>query len=179
MFYFENFPTTTFNTSSIYTDIKFRVAILPAILERNDWFDNVETQAGETLETLAYRLYGSPSYTWVLLLSIPGNPLFVNFKQEREIVDYCKQKYAVQMYDIHHYEDENGNILDDVSRYYKEQSNYNLKDSRVIPVTFYEYESRKNYEKRILRVLKPIYLNQVIRELNSYVTQAKSNVNNG
>jgi len=177
MFYFENFPSSNFGTSTEYTDLKFRIAILPRVLERDDWFDEIEMVVGDTIETLAYRLYGSPSYSWVILLSSPNHPLFANFKQEREVLDYCKQKYASQLYDIHHYEDENGNTLDDVDRYYKDQVSYNLKNSRVIPVTNYDYESRKNYDRRLIRVLKPTYLYQLIRELKDHVTQAKQGFN--
>lgn len=179
MFYFENFPTSNFGTDTDYTDLKFRISILPRILERSDWYDDIELVVGDTIETIAYRLYGSPSFSWVILLSSPTHPLFANFKQEREVLDYCKQKYAIQLYDIHHYEDENGNILDEVDKYYKETVPYNLKNSRIIPVTNYEYESRKNYERRVIRVLKPTYLPQLLRELESYITQAKVGFDNG
>ena len=174
MFYFKNFPKTSFGQSSVYTDIKFRFEILPRVIQNESWFDTIELNEGENLETIAFKLYGSPAYTWVILLSHREHPLFANFKQERELLDYCKTKYSVQLYDVHHYEHANGEILDEVDTYYENFRNYRFQNSDVIPITNKDYESRLNYSRRLIKVLKPEYLNQLLSELNTLIKQATS-----
>lgn len=116
-----------------------------------NYYQDVITE-GETPETVAYEYYAN---TFDHHLVIIANQMYDHKNDipltQRELEDYINEKYAYP-YAIHHYEDPNGNIVDNLFDDGTDDQPY---PKNVIPITNYEYESRLNESKRGIRVIKP------------------------
>jgi len=133
-------------------DIFRKVAPLPKILSDSVGLMRYDIEDGDTPELLAYKLYGSVEYHWVLLLV--NNIINVGEdwpKSVREFNEYVYEKYgSVALADAtHHYEDDDGDVLSVVTNY---------------PVSNYTYEERKNNDKASILILKPEYLEDFVEE---------------
>ena len=109
-------------------------------------------QEGERPEGIANRLYGRPSYAYILLLSNNIHNLYDEWPKDSETF----KKYIIEKY---------GSITaarSQVRFYYTgdgfitSQSTYeSLIDGGKYNETDYEYESRLNEEKRSIKILQP------------------------
>jgi hypothetical protein len=96
---------------------------------------------------------------------------------EHDLYEYTKKKYGPEnIAGIHHYEaDEDDNLYSYppgtiVSFDY--QNHIESGTSRnIIAINNFEYEARKNEDKRIIRLLKPEYLDQVKKERDQITKQ--------
>lgn len=150
----------------ILTNITKRYDFFEKVLNQEKYFFTVEVIQGETIESIAERIYGSAEYSWLILLSTRSeNPFFVNYKSEQEMTDFIKEKYGINLFDVHHYEKIDGTILDDVDVFYYEKSKYSLLYKDVIKITNDYYERRLNEERRIIRIIRPEFLSQIISEI--------------
>lgn len=178
------------NSSYDYVRVKniFRRAKI-----REDIFNNTTALTkykiigDERPEQVAQKVYGSPEYDWVILTT--NN--IINIRDEwpisnEEFNRYLKRKYTTaELNSVHHYETldyydykgkkilKAGKVVDsDYALTYFDSANQTvLTVYPVKSISVYEYEVRKNEEKRNIYVLKPRYLQAVIddmREIMSY-----------
>ena len=107
----------------------------------------------ESPENIAYKLYGSCDYAWIILLANNIiNPYTDWLLTNDELDEYISNKYGDKASDIHHYE-ANGLI------YYEPVTG-------AVPITNSEYEYDKNEKKRKIYVVYPDALQQVLNSLN-------------
>ncbi|HIB43647.1 MAG TPA: hypothetical protein EYO37_06710, partial [Nitrospina sp.] len=72
--YFQMFPKIAYdidgdaNNFKVVTDVMRRVRVKMQELSDKVIYDRYSMQDGETIESVAYKFYGSPTYHWVLLL---------------------------------------------------------------------------------------------------------------
>ena len=72
--YFSQFPLTNYNLSGVngntieVTDIFRRVKARSKLADNITLFDKYDVQEGESPETVAYKIYGSADYFWVVTL---------------------------------------------------------------------------------------------------------------
>lgn len=167
MFYFSFFPDVVKN-NVLVKDITKRYDLLDKIMFDDKYFIEIELVEGESIDSVANRIYGNTEYSWLILICNRGvHPLFCNYKSEQEMTDYIKRKYSVEMFDAHHFEDLSGKILDEVDSYYYSLDNFNLKYKDVVKISHDKLEREKNNKQRILRIIKPEYLTQIIDEIVS------------
>lgn len=149
-------------------------------------FNKYEIKEGARPDTVAEELYGSSQYDWVVLIGAG----IVNVRNEwplsdRDIYRYSEQLYGDDLNAVHHYEttevkDSNGRLILPAGKIV--DSNFTIPDPNipiqtvnpVIGISNYEYETRKNEEKRTIYVLKPVYLQQVINDTRKAMTYDKS-----
>jgi len=149
-------------------------------------FDKYQIPDGSRPELVAEELYGSVQYDWVVLITAG----IINVRDQwplsdRQIYDYAEDIYGNNLNAIHHYETKEvrdshdrlilpkGKVVD---------SNFTIPDPNIPTVTLnpvigisnYDYEIRKNNEKRSIYVLKPRYLQQVILDTRKEMTYDKS-----
>lgn len=166
----------TFGDNTIYkqvVDITTNVRIDQQALDNVINYNYTVVQNGSTPEVISYDNYETPYNHHLIILANDkedwreSTPL-----TSAEFESYIKEKY-VNPYGIHHFEDPDGNEIDNL--YYDDSSTGNGDISypqNVIPVTNYEYESRLNEAKRNVRVVRP--------ELTEIVNQMiKQKINNG
>ena len=135
MYYFSFFPDII-KGQTLTKDITKRWDILDKILKEDKYFDTIELSEAETIESVANRVYGSPEYSWLVLISNRHyNPFFSNFKSDAEMTDYIKRKYSINMFDIHHLETLQGTILDEVDTYNYNRNKYDFANKDIIEIS--------------------------------------------
>jgi hypothetical protein len=153
-------------------------------------FDKYQIPDGSRPELVAQELYGSTQYDWVVIVSAGITRLRDQWPlSDRQVYDYAESIYGNDLNAIHHYETTEvrdsedrlilpaGQVVDsDFKVSYYDDGTLYTNDSTilgsnvtyilnpVIGITNYEYEVRKNNDKRSIYVLKPRYLQQVIND---------------
>jgi hypothetical protein len=153
-------------------------------------FDKYQIPDGSRPELVAQELYGSTQYDWVVIVSAGITRLRDQWPlSDRQVYDYAESIYGNDLNGIHHYETTEvrdsedrlilpaGQIVDadfkisyyDNGSIYTNDatilgSNVDYIPNPVIGISNYEYEVRKNNDKRGIYVLKPRYLQQVIND---------------
>ena len=164
--FFAQFPKIDYNLSgvngntTVVTDIFRRVKIRDKISSNVTLFDKYDVQEGESPETVAYKIYGSADYFWVVTLV--NN--IVNRYYDWPLDEYVFQQYVADKYSnpdgIHHYEitqssgKQTGDGPDDYSHKLEVNSDYVGAES----VSNIEYERREQDKKRQISILLPTYL---------------------
>jgi hypothetical protein len=163
-------------------------------------FDKYQIPDGSRPELVAQELYGSTQYDWVVIISAGITRLRDQWPlSDKQIYDYAESIYEEQINAIHHYETKevkdsqdrlilpSGKIIDENFKisYYDDGILY-TNDSTilgnnvihisnpVIGISNYEYEVRKNNNKRDIYVLKPRYLQQIVNDTRKAMTYDRS-----
>lgn len=117
---------------------------------------------GYSIEQTSDLFYSSPEYHWVI--AIINN--YVDIREEwpkssADLVKYCELKYGglEQLYDVHHYETEDGITV---------QSTYS---GTKIEITNIQYEEKLNDAKREIKMLMPQYLTYFVTKFQSLISR--------
>lgn len=169
--YFEKFPKIFYDYEingetqlKIVTDITRNVRIIKDVLANVTLYDEYDIRDGETPEIIAEKYYGNAMYHWVIMVvnekydAVDDFPLPI-----RELEKHIKEKYGDNVYEPHHFEDENGNIVNE---------NYiNVYGESVptFPVSNYEYEERINERKRRIKLISPSILKTILKNFEDII----------
>lgn len=159
-----------------------RVKISENLFNDLTYFTKYKVIGDERPDQVAYKIYGTQDYDWIVLLS--NN--IVNVQSEWPLSNESFNNYMIDKYGseenfstVHHYEtkevkDSIGRII--VRAGFEVPSNYSISyyDSGEqvtttdtnIPVTNYEYENKIQDEVRNIYLIKPEYLNLVIQDID-------------
>jgi hypothetical protein len=114
-------------------------------------FLEYQVRDGDTPQSLADSLYGHPREDWIIyMINDIIDPAYGWVLSYNVLMEYCKLKYD-DMYAIHHYEDKDGDEVDQFAI-----------GSRA--VTNFDYELGRNEAKRKIKVLDPAYFTWIKRE---------------
>jgi hypothetical protein len=150
-------------------------------------FNKYQIPDGARPDTVAEELYGSSEYDWIVLLS--SNITRVRDQwplSDRDIYRFSEDKYGIaglseiKFYETTEVKDSQGRLILPAGKVV--DSNFtipNPSDPRatlnpVTGVTNYEYEVRKNNEKRSIYLLKPEYLQQYLNDFRKIMYYEKS-----
>jgi hypothetical protein len=150
-------------------------------------FNKYQIPDGARPDTVAEELYGSSEYDWIVLLS--SNITRVRDQwplSDRDIYRFSENKYGIaglseiKFYETTEVKDSQGRLILPAGKVV--DSNFtipNPSDPRatlnpVVGVTNYEYEVRKNNEKRSIYLLKPEYLQQYLNDFRKIMYYEKS-----
>jgi hypothetical protein len=170
MGYFSKFPLTGVFASdnvnfTIVTDITKRVAIKNYIKTNFSIFDEYDIQESDTPEILAYNLYGSTEYHWIILLMNDIiDPRFEWPLTQEQLVRYARNKYGEtdeEIYATHHYEAD----IDDSTIVDFDDENFPNK----VSISNMDYEININETKRRIKILKPQYVAQLNQEFEKII----------
>lgn len=162
MTYFSNFGTTLYSfdgrNAILITDFMRRVAIPKSVKENLALYELYDIEDGETPEMVADKFYKSPELHWIVLaLNEIIDPRFDWCLSQENLVKVCQSKYA-NIYGVHHYEDPTGLVVD---------SNY----PGAYPVSNYEYENRRNEDRRHIRVLSSQFVGEFIQQFEKEIAK--------
>jgi len=149
-------------------------------------FNKYQIQDGARPDTVAEELYGKADLDWVVLLTAG----IVNVRDEwplsdRDIYNYAEEIYGTQLNAIHHYETREvkdsrgrlilpaGNVVD-YNFSIRDPDDYRATLIPVIGISNYEYEVRKNNNKRSIYILKKGYLQQYLNDMRRIMYYDKS-----
>lgn len=179
MDYFSQFPKIVYdlnggskaNHEKIVPDIFRRIKIRDKVKENFLLLDKYDVQPGESPETVAFKVYGSPKYWWVICLT---NNIVNRFhdwpKSHSEFETYVNDKYT-NPGDIHHYEKEqsSGNTEQREPGDFDHMIQVNADEDGAQAVSNYEYEQRLEDKKRQISILNPSYLPSFMDEFKRLV----------
>ena len=176
MAYFEKFPKILYdidNTKNykLVTDILRRVKVRGAIRDNAVLFDKYDVDSGDSPETVAYKIYGSVRYYYVILLLNDIKDRYYDWPLSYQAFEsYVKDKYA-NPNGIHHYEitQSSGTLTSNGPDDYDYLIEVNSTQPGAIAVTNYEYEQRLQDKKRQIKLLKPGFLRSFETEFEKLV----------
>jgi hypothetical protein len=149
-------------------------------------FNKYEIGEGERPDTVAEDLYGSSDLDWVVMLTAG----ITNVRDQWPLSDYqlykfAENKYGTELNNFAFYEttevkDSSGRLIlpkgkvVDSDFKIPNPSNKASDLNPVTGVTNYEYEVRKNDEKRLIYILKPEYLQLYLGDMRRIMQYEKS-----
>lgn len=161
--YFQKFPDVYYEfdiggqtvlkpIKDITRNIRFR----KAILENITLFDEYDVQDGETPEIIASKVYGSPTYHWVVMLANQRHDYATEWPMDyHSLNSYIAEKYT-NPEAISHYEDAAGFIV--------------MSDAvGAQPVTYYQHEVNVNESKRRIKLIDPALLNNILSQFRDII----------
>lgn len=181
------------NTSDQYLRVKNlfrRVKLRDDLQNVFTIFDKYQIPDGSRPELVAKEIYGSTQYDWVVLISAGITRIRDQWPlSDKQVYDYAENIYGNELNGIHHYETKEvrdsedklilsaGKVVDsDFKIYYYDNNILYTNDGTslgerrilipdpIVGISNYEYEVRKNNDKRSIYILKPRYLQQVIND---------------
>ena len=182
-------PLPSRNSSTEYIRVKNlfrRVKLRDDLQNVFTLFNKYEIPEGARPDTVAEELYGSPELDWVVLLSagivnvIDQWPL-----SNADLYEYAENKYGDELTSIRFHEttevkDSNGRLILPKGKVVPSDfkipnpSNVKVDLNPVTGISNYEYEVRRNEDKRLVYVLKSDYLQAYIGDLRRIMHYEKS-----
>jgi hypothetical protein len=182
------------NNISDYTEVKNlfkRGKLREDIFGKLTYFTKYQIQGDERPDNVAYNFYNDSTLDWVILLS--NN--IMNIQSEWPMSQVSFDKYLIEkygsydnLYSTHHYEtilvkNSNGVVIVPAGLEVPENYSLTFYDDGVgrentitnitVEVTNYDYEQKREDEKRNIFVLKPRYLNVVFNDMDEIMPYKK------
>jgi len=197
-------PGTSSSKNYITVKNLFKVARLRDDLQNVfTIFNKYEIKEGSRPDLIAEEFYGSAEYDWVVLVCAGITNYRDQWPlSDNDFYKYCLKIYKNEqnLYSPHHYETieirdsedrlilPKGKIVDkeftlsykDGDRIYSNDPEvtgpnvYPIGKSIVIEISNYDYEIRKNDDKRTIYLLKPEYLIEVLNDIEDIMTYDES-----
>ena len=182
-------PLSTKNSSTEYVRVKNlfrRVKLRDDLQNVFTLFNKYEIPFGYRPDNVAEEVYGSSDLDWVVLLSagiinvIDQWPL-----SDGELYRYAENKYGddlntVRFYETTEVKDSSGRLILPKGKVVHSSftipnpANISTNLTPVTGISNYEYEVRKNEEKRLIYILKPQYLQSYIGDMRKIMHYEKS-----
>ena len=149
-------------------------------------FNKYQIKDGQRPDTVAESVYGSADYDWVVLLTAG----IVNVTDQwplsdKDLYRYVENKYgneltAVRLYETTEVKDSSNRLIlpkgkvVDSNFTIPNPSNPSVNLNPVTAITNYEYEVKKNEDKRTIYLLKPEYLQVYLGDMRRIMYYEKS-----
>ena len=174
--YFQQFPKLEYDVNGdgnvkLATDIFRRIKVRSKVKDNLALLDKYDVETGEKPEDVAFKVYGSVDYWYVVCLM--NNVVNRNHdwpKSFQAFEEYVNDKYA-EPGGIHHYEktQSSGATTSNGPSDYSHMLECNSTDSGAVSVSNYEYERRLQDQKREIKILEPNYLNTFLNEFRKLI----------
>lgn len=167
---------------NLFKRIRLKSEVFQFALSFNDYI----IDDGERPDTIAEGLYASAKYDWVVLLS--ANIINVEDQwpvPEGKLWDLADEKYGGDLNAVHHYETTEvknsdgklilpGKLVVDPDFTIQDPNNYTQTINPTVAVSNWLVETRKNNEKRAIRVVKREYLNTLVNDTKNILQYQSS-----
>ena len=167
---------------NLFKRIRLKSEVFQFALIFNDYI----IDDGERPDTIAEGLYASAKYDWVVLLS--ANIINVEDQwpvPEGKLWDLADEKYGGDLNAVHHYETTEvknsdgklilpGKLVVDPDFTIQDPNNYTQTIHPTVAVSNWLVETRKNNEKRAIRVVKREYLNTLVNDTKNILQYQNS-----
>lgn len=167
--YFNQFPLYQYDfvgkgqSATLVTDILRRVAVNSKVRANTLVFDKYDVVDGETPEIVADKYYGSSHYHWIIILL---NNITSWHDWPLDSVQYArflKDKYGDGIEDTHHYE------INQSSGDTTIKLEVSSDTAGASAVTNREYEDRLQDEKRQIRLIDRVYVDDFVDEFRTLI----------
>jgi len=174
--FFSQFPKILYDingdgTNKVLPDIFRRIKIRSKLKDNYALLDKYDVENGESPETVAYKVYGSTDYWYVVCLM--NN--VVNRQHDWPLSYQAFEEYVNDKYDnpgaVHHYEklQSSGHTVSEGPADYDHYVEVNADDPDGQSVSNYEYEQRLQDQKRQIQILNPSYLPAFLEEFRKLI----------
>ena len=167
---------------NLFKRIRLKSEVFQFALSFNDYI----IDDGERPDTIAEGLYASAKYDWVVLLS--ANIINVEDQwpvPEGKLWDLADEKYGGDLNAVHHYETTEvknsdgklilpGKLVVDSDFTIQDPDNYTQTINPTVAVSNWLVETRKNNEKRAIKVVKREYLNTLVNDTKNILQYQNS-----
>lgn len=167
---------------NLFKRIRLKSEVFQFALSFNDYI----IDDGERPDTIAEGLYASAKYDWVVLLS--ANIINVEDQwpvPEGKLWDLADEKYGGDLNAVHHYETKEvknsdgklilpGKLVVDSDFTIQDPDNYTQTINPTVAISNWLVETRKNNEKRAIRVVKREYLNTLVNDTKNILQYQNS-----
>lgn len=167
---------------NLFKRIRLKSEVFQFALSFNDYI----IDDGERPDTIAEGLYASAKYDWVVLLS--ANIINVEDQwpvPEGKLWDLADEKYGGDLNAVHHYETTEvknsdgklilpGKLVVDSDFTIQDPDNYTQTINPTVAVSNWLVETRKNNEKRAIKVVKREYLNTLVNDTKNILQYQSS-----
>ena len=170
--YFSAFPTIKYDpTGSGYTseikDIMTRVVVRNWVRDKAAAFTTYDVPNGSTPEMVAFYLYNDTEYHWIVLMFNEIIDTYYGWPLGKQNLErYVAEKYT-DPGAVHHYE------ITQTSGDTRKKIKVMSTVAGATAVTNYTYEEKINENKMQIRVLRPTFLSQFVREFTDLVREKK------
>ena len=172
--YFNKFPLFVYDGRgdgelSVVTNLLTRIAVRARVRANTLLYDTYDVREGETPESIAFKLYGSTEYHWVVLLV---NNITDRYHQwpltTPQFLDFVNEKYD-DPNALHHYEipQTSGDTSIKINI-----GTDNTDNPTASIVTNMEFEEDRQDNIRQIRLLDPDYLEQITEEFEQLMGQS-------
>ena len=170
--YFKQFPKRLYGFDKKnfkpVTDLMIRVKVRDKVMNELSLYNVYDVKNGETPENIAFKHFGDPALHWVILLTNNITDRYYDWPlSEQAFEDYVKDKYS-NPDGIHHYE-----ITQSSGKTTSLDNSHlitvNSDASGASAVSNRTYEDRINENKRLIKILKPIYLDEYVEEFKRLI----------
>jgi len=174
--FFSQFPKILYDingngNNKVLPDIFRRIKIRSKLKDNYALLDKYDVENGESPETVAYKVYGSTDYWYVVCLM--NN--VVNRQHDWPLSYQAFEEYVNDKYDnpgaVHHYEklQSSGHTVSEGPADYDHYVEVNADDPDGQSVSNYEYEQRLQDQKRQIQILNPSYLPAFLEEFRKLI----------
>ena len=178
MSYFSQYPLQFYDATGtgknyvLTTDITKKVGFRTKSLSNATYFEVYTIKEGETPESIAFDMYGDATYHWVILLTNNILDRFHDWPMPlNQLLNFVDKKYT-NVNGVHHYEI-NKTSGDTTKKISIGTDNTDYPDATLI--TNFEYEQNRQDDLRKIKIVKEIYIQQVIEEFRIIM----GNISNG
>ena len=163
--FFDNFPITYFQTDSttqvVVTDFLKAVKLDPVLTSNSLYYNVYNAQDNDTAEIISHKFYKSTQYHWVIMLLNQKFDPDRDFPKDEDTLIAYANRYYTDIDAIHHYEDSNGNWVDNIT-------------TAGIPITNIEYVRELNEAKRPTKILNQELLSEFVQQYYSLISTPNS-----
>ena len=182
-------PLSTRNSSTEYVRVKNlfrRVKLRDDLQNVFTLFNKYEIREGQRPDTVAEEIYGSADLDWVVMLTAGIINLHDQWPlSNRDLYVYAENKYgddlnSVRFYETTEVKDSSGRLILPKGKIVN--SGFTIPNpstptanlNPVVGISNFEYEVRKNEDKRLIYILKPDYLQAYIGDMRRIMHYEKS-----
>lgn len=172
--FFSKYPLFNYDMTGTNIDLVQVVDIIHKVkiiekLRRNVFiYHPYVVKDAETPDMIAFKLYGSAQYHWVVLFSNNIFNIWTDWPLSYDqFQDFLIKKYGnltVPFSQVYQYQDVNGNVIDHTSYL------ASIDDGSII-VTAMDYETNLNNSKKQIVLLDPSFLAQAENELDQLLVE--------
>ena len=145
------------------TNILQRVRLRLDGIKYRSFFAQHTIHDGETPEYLAHQYYGDSELHWIILYAHQAtNPYYDWPLKYHDLKKFVEKKYGEKTYDPHHYEDDEGYVVDE--EYFDRDSMSWVPTPGTTAVTNFEYEEKMNDNKRQLMIIRQEFIGGIVKE---------------
>ena len=172
--YFANFPIIPYDSVGngefkYVTNLLKRVALRTKVKTNTLLYDTYDVKEGETPEMLAYKLYGSVDFHWVILYINGITDRYHQWPMSTpQYLAFLNDKYT-NPDGVHHYEitQTSGDTTVTI-----DIGSDNTEHSGATTITNREYEEERQDTLRKIRLLDPIYIEQFVEEFENLMGES-------